>query len=79
VDPKLEPVEPGASHRVACLLDHAARRRLWDDLQAGKVPEEAREDVLHDKPPEATISGLDEEDAPIELPTEAEAEAEAGT
>jgi hypothetical protein len=36
---------------VACLLDHGARRKLWDDLQAGKEPEEAREDVLHDAPP----------------------------
>ena len=51
VDPKLEPVEPGSAHRVACLLDHAARRKLWEDLQAGKVPEEAREAVLHDAPP----------------------------
>src|SRR4051795_12074713 len=36
VDPKLEPVEPGASHRVACLLDHQARRKLWEDLREGK-------------------------------------------
>jgi peptide/nickel transport system ATP-binding protein len=56
VDPKLEPVEPGSGHRVACLLDHATRRRLWEDLKAGKVPEEARADVLHDKPPEVTAA-----------------------
>ena len=79
VDPQLEPVEPGSSHRVACLLDHETRRRLWTELEAGKVPEVARQDVLHDKPPEATISGIDEDAKPVELPAEAEAEAEAGT
>src|SRR5215207_5597290 len=52
IDPQLEPVEPGSRHRVACLLDHGARRKLWADLQAGKEPEAAREDVLQDKPPE---------------------------
>jgi peptide/nickel transport system ATP-binding protein len=52
VDPKLEPVAPGSLHSTACLLDHETRRKLWADLQAGKVPEEARVDVLHDAPPE---------------------------
>jgi peptide/nickel transport system ATP-binding protein len=46
VDPTLEPVEPGSSHRVACLLDHGTRRRLWATQQAGKLPDEARKDVL---------------------------------
>jgi peptide/nickel transport system ATP-binding protein len=74
IDPKLEPVEPGSAHRVACLLEHESRLRLWSELQAGKEPEAARVDVLHDKPPEATISGSDE----VEEETETEAEAEAG-
>jgi peptide/nickel transport system ATP-binding protein len=52
VDPKLEPVEPGSAHHVACLLDHGTRRKLWADLEAGKEPEVARADVLHDTPPE---------------------------
>src|SRR3954463_3789173 len=55
-DPKLEPVEPGSGHRVACLLDHQTRQRLWAELRAGKQPEEARVGVLHDKPPEETVS-----------------------
>jgi peptide/nickel transport system ATP-binding protein len=45
-DPTLEPVEPGSSHQVACLLDRTARRRLWAELQAGNLPDEAREHVL---------------------------------
>jgi peptide/nickel transport system ATP-binding protein len=45
-DPTLEPVEPGSGHRVACLLDHATRRRLWAELQAGNLPDEARDHVL---------------------------------
>jgi peptide/nickel transport system ATP-binding protein len=49
-DPTLEPVAPGSSHRVACLLDHGTRRRLWAELQAGKMPEEVREIVLPDAP-----------------------------
>ena len=44
--PMLEPVEEGSAHRVACLLDHATRRRLWSRLEAGKLPGEAREEVL---------------------------------
>jgi peptide/nickel transport system ATP-binding protein len=78
VDPQLEPVEPGSPHRVACLLDHATRRRLWSELEAGKAPEVARVDVLHDKPPEATISGIDADEEAVELTADAEAEAEAG-
>jgi peptide/nickel transport system ATP-binding protein len=46
VDPVLEPVEPGSSHRVACLLDHGTRQQLWATQQAGKLPDEARKDVL---------------------------------
>jgi peptide/nickel transport system ATP-binding protein len=45
-DPTLEPVEPGSDHRVACLLDHSARRRLWAEQEAGKLPDEARDEVL---------------------------------
>jgi len=42
VEPALEPVEAGGDHRVACLLAHATRRRLWHELRAGRSPEEAR-------------------------------------
>ena len=34
-----------SAHRVACLLDQRRGATLWEELQAGKVPEEAREDV----------------------------------
>ena len=46
IDPTLEPVEPGSAHQAACLLDRATRRRLWAELQAGNLPDEAREHVL---------------------------------
>ena len=45
-DPVLEPVEGAPAHRVACLLDQTTRRRLWQRLEAGRLPDEAREDVL---------------------------------
>jgi peptide/nickel transport system ATP-binding protein len=76
-DPKLEPVEAGSAHSVACLLDHATRRRLWSELQAGKAPDAVREDVMRDHAPAATVSGIDELEAPEEA-AEEEAEAEAG-
>jgi peptide/nickel transport system ATP-binding protein len=42
VDPMLEPVADDPSHEVACLLDHTTRKRIWQDLNAGSTPEEAR-------------------------------------
>ena len=35
-------------HKVACLLDSGARRRLWEELQAGVKPAEARKDVIEE-------------------------------
>ena len=41
IDPQLEPVSPGSTHYVACLLSSEDRRRLWAELQAGRRPREA--------------------------------------
>jgi len=46
VDPRLEPVPDDPGHRVACLLASDTRRRLWQELAAGKQPEEAREEIV---------------------------------
>jgi peptide/nickel transport system ATP-binding protein len=46
VDPQLEPLPDDSTHRVACLLRSETRRRLWQELAAGKQPEEAREEVV---------------------------------
>jgi peptide/nickel transport system ATP-binding protein len=48
VDPGLEAVAGDNEHRVACLLDSATRRRLWGELQAGVMPDQAREDVIEE-------------------------------
>jgi peptide/nickel transport system ATP-binding protein len=56
-DPQLEPVSPGSSHYVACLLSSEDRRRLWAELQAGAQPEEAIAEV-----------GLPETPAEVGLP-----------
>ena len=45
VDPALEPVPGDPQHRVACLLDSQARRRIWRQLGAGRTPEEARAEL----------------------------------
>jgi peptide/nickel transport system ATP-binding protein len=45
IDPGLEPVPDEASHFVACLLEADVRRRLWGELSAGAMPEQAREKV----------------------------------
>src|SRR3712207_214625 len=37
VDPKLEPIPGDPSHRVACLLDSATRKRIWADLDRKSV------------------------------------------
>jgi peptide/nickel transport system ATP-binding protein len=41
IDPRLEPVPGEPSHDVACLLEPDVRRRLWEELSAGKLPDEA--------------------------------------
>ena len=46
VEPTLEPVDGDPNHRSACLLDSDVRRRIWDDLREGKLPQEARADVM---------------------------------
>ena len=46
VEPRLEPVEGEADHHVACLLEQSTRRKLWEELQAGKLPEDARDAVV---------------------------------
>ena len=48
VEPMLDPVEGDPTHTVACLLDSSTRRRLWDELQAGVKPAEARQDVIEE-------------------------------
>jgi peptide/nickel transport system ATP-binding protein len=45
VDPQLEPVPGQNGHSVACLLDPATRRQLWAELQEGKLPQAARDNV----------------------------------
>jgi peptide/nickel transport system ATP-binding protein len=45
VDPPLEPVPEENGHLAACLLKSSTRRQLWAQLQAGKLPEAARESV----------------------------------
>ena len=41
IDPKLEPLTGDPAHHVACLLAPDLRRRLWAELQAGRMPEQA--------------------------------------
>src|SRR5687767_6991923 len=48
VDPKLEAIPDNPRHRVACLLAPETRRNLWRDLREGKLPADARSDVMHD-------------------------------
>jgi peptide/nickel transport system ATP-binding protein len=48
VDPVLDPVDGNLDHKVACLLDTGARRKLWEELQAGVKPAEARKDVIEE-------------------------------
>jgi peptide/nickel transport system ATP-binding protein len=48
VDPVLDPVEGDPTHKVACLLDSGTRKRLWEELQAGVTPKEARQDVIEE-------------------------------
>jgi peptide/nickel transport system ATP-binding protein len=48
VDPLLDPVDGDRSHKVACLLDSGTRKRLWQELQAGVNPIQARRDVIEE-------------------------------
>jgi peptide/nickel transport system ATP-binding protein len=48
VEPVLDPVPGDEGHKVACLLDPASRRRLWQELQSGVKPAEARKDVIEE-------------------------------
>jgi len=44
IDPELRTIPAPSSqpaHRVACLLEPQARRRLWSELQAGRAPTQA--------------------------------------
>jgi peptide/nickel transport system ATP-binding protein len=45
IDPRLEPVPGAPDQFVACLLAADVRRRLWAELDAGRMPEEAIADV----------------------------------
>jgi peptide/nickel transport system ATP-binding protein len=45
VDPQLQPVPEESSHHVACLLESDVRKRLWEELGAGRTPEEALVEV----------------------------------
>jgi peptide/nickel transport system ATP-binding protein len=42
IDPKLEPVPDADGHEVACLLESTVRKRIWQGLQAGELPEALR-------------------------------------
>jgi peptide/nickel transport system ATP-binding protein len=55
VEPVLDPLPDDPDHKVACLLDSGARKKLWDELQAGIRPEEAREDVIGVAGPEDEV------------------------
>jgi len=44
-DPPLEPLPGDSRHAVRCLLASETRRALWQALQRGEKPQEAREDV----------------------------------
>ncbi len=46
VDPMLEPLPDDPGHQVACLLASETRKRLWQELSAGKQPDEARAEVV---------------------------------
>src|SRR5687768_17737599 len=48
IEPVLDPVDGDRSHAVACLLDSGTRRKLWEELQSGVKPAEARKDVIEE-------------------------------
>jgi peptide/nickel transport system ATP-binding protein len=41
IDPQLEPVDGHTGHAAACLLTHATRAKIWEQLKTGKEPGEA--------------------------------------
>ncbi len=41
IDPELRPLPTDPAHKVACLLEPDVRRRLWEELQAGRAPTQA--------------------------------------
>jgi peptide/nickel transport system ATP-binding protein len=45
IDPALEPIPGEPDHFVACLLEPEERKRLWDELQAGRIPARALADA----------------------------------
>jgi peptide/nickel transport system ATP-binding protein len=45
IDPQLEQVPGAPNHHVACLLEAEVRQRLWGELRAGRLPDEARAKV----------------------------------
>ncbi len=45
IDPQLQPLPDDPSHHVACLLEVDVRRRLWAQLRAGRMPDEALAEV----------------------------------
>jgi peptide/nickel transport system ATP-binding protein len=45
IDPTLEPIPGEPDHFVACLLEPDERKRLWGELQAGRIPAEALADA----------------------------------
>jgi peptide/nickel transport system ATP-binding protein len=45
IDPALEPTPDEPDHFVACLLDAGTRKHLWQELAAGRSPEQALEQV----------------------------------
>jgi peptide/nickel transport system ATP-binding protein len=48
IDPALDPVDGDAGHKVACLLDSGTRKKLWQELESGVKPEDARQDVIEE-------------------------------
>ena len=42
IDPQLAPTSDGNGHQVACLLPQQVRRALWQQLQTGATPDEAK-------------------------------------
>jgi peptide/nickel transport system ATP-binding protein len=45
IDPQLQPLPDDPHHHVACLLEVDVRRRLWAQLRAGRMPDEALAEV----------------------------------
>jgi peptide/nickel transport system ATP-binding protein len=51
VEPELEPLPDDPEHTVACLLDNATRKEIWQRLRSGMEPDEVRASVqLEERP-----------------------------